>query len=230
MKRKLIGIEGTWAPYPWGLLGDVVNKVNKNWEIVSIDYPKRYGDPISYNRSVSEARNKGREAIKECQRKGQEYSIMGYSQGAQAAGDLAKEFGQDPLFLRGYLVADPSRSRRDRLIGPAVSGWGITGERETNWKVNQFAAQGDFICTNSNAFISNIAKYTYDMSAADPVAWVKSFRAAATTRLPGGDPVAGFRAISYYLTSQVHTKYATYIVEPGLSATQWIAKDLNRWK
>ena len=59
---------------------------------------------------------------------GTRIALLGYSQGADAAGDLASEIGTGRAAIRPgqvagvVLIADPRRSKRDNLIGPALSG------------------------------------------------------------------------------------------------------------
>ncbi len=224
--RKLFVVGGTWEFTPYGLQQDIVNRINKGWQAEWIPYPARYGDGEAYMISVDIGKRNLNDAIN---RWGGEYSITGYSQGAKIAGDISKERLTDGRFLRSYLIADPSRSPKDRLIGPKVGGKGISGEREVGWKANEFVAPGDFIGSNDNAFLYNVARYTYNMSSRDPVAWIKSFSNAAKEREAGGDVVAGFRTLADYLRTQVHTRYPSYVVQDGLTTTQWIAKDLNRW-
>ena len=46
-------------------------------------------------------------------------------------------------------------------------------------------------------------------------------------RKPNGDPIKGINTVIAYITSGVHTKYNSYIVEKNKSATQWIADYIN---
>src|SRR3546814_8978714 len=63
------------------------------------------------------------------------FAIVGYSQGADAAVDLAAEIGTGigmvpPTRVEGVgLLSDPRRSESDVLIGPAVGGNGASGPR-----------------------------------------------------------------------------------------------------
>jgi len=133
------------------------------------------------------------------------FGLVGFSQGAASAGDLATSIGQgngvippDKLIGVG-LVSDPNRNpATEKLIGPPVGGAGILGPRPTNFgadgdRIITFCASGDLICaTPPNAV--NLAN------------------------LP-----ATLALVQQYQTSGVHSSYGSYQVERGQSATQWLA-------
>lgn len=226
MKKVLI-VEGTWAPKPWGLLGDVVRRLNNDWLPIRIQYPEKYGDPVSYKKSTTIAEINLTNEIIFCQRDKIPYIILGYSQGAGVAGDVGRRFHEDPLLRGVILISDPKRSRRDRQVGPAVVGYGVSGEREIGSKARQIVAPGDFIADNDNPFLTNVASYTYEMGLSDVISWAKAIPKAIMDRKPNGDPIRGIRTVANYIASGVHTKYNTYLVEPNVTATQWVANYIN---
>lgn len=220
--RALV-IEGTWAKDPWGLLGDVVSNLDIPAE--RVEYPEQYGGAFSYNESIYIGKRALRRRVA---RINDHFVIVSYSQGAQIAGDVAVELKDDPRLVAVYLIADPKRSPRDTVIGHDPGGKGVFGSRPIGNKAKHFAAKHDFICANTNAFIYNVAKYTVEKKSLGRKEWFKSFRVAASHREAGGSAIKAIIEVKNYLKTQVHTKYDQYVVKDGLTATQWIAHDINR--
>ena len=86
------------------------------------------------------------------------FGIIGYSQGADAAGDLASEIGTGTSTIRPEKVAavgllsDPRRADSDALIGPRVPGDGAGGPRigGFGWisdRTVTFCDPGDLYCS-----------------------------------------------------------------------------------
>ncbi|WP_280269316.1 cutinase family protein [Nocardia wallacei] len=107
-------------------------------------------------------------------------ALLGYSQGADAAGDLANEIGTglgvvppSRVSLVG-LIADPRRSPADNLIGPPVPGAGAGGPRlgGFGWltpKTYTFCAPGDLYCAMPDGdFAGRIAGFFAQISNPDP--------------------------------------------------------------
>lgn len=218
----ILACEGTWAREPWGLLGDVVSKISVPVE--RINYPEQYGDAFSYNESVYIGKRALRRRLA---RTTEPYIIICYSQGAHIAGDVALEYRDDNNFKGIFLVADPKRSPRDRLIGPDPGGRGIFGSRPIGPKATHFAAPGDIITANRNAFISNVAWYTLEKKKFGRREWFKTFKAAKDQRLPGGKIWDAIKDVKLYLGTQAHTNYNSYQVNDGLTVPEWIARDIN---
>lgn len=134
-----------------------------------------------------------------------QFGLIGFSQGAASAGDLATTIGQGngPIpaatLLGVGLVSDPNRNPgTEKLIGPPVDGAGLAGPRPVNFgavgdRVVTFCAPGDLICATPPS-------------------------AANLANLP-----ATLALIGQYLQSGVHSSYGTYKVEGGQSATAWLA-------
>ncbi|TJZ80010.1 cutinase family protein [Rhodococcus oryzae] len=99
------------------------------------------------------------------------FGIIGYSQGADAAGDLAAEIGTGTSTIRPEKVAavgllsDPRRADSDVLIGPAVPGIGSGGPRigGFGWLSDRtvtFCAPGDLYCaTERTDFVTRLAGF-----------------------------------------------------------------------
>lgn len=134
-----------------------------------------------------------------------QFGLVGFSQGAASAGDLATTIGQGngripaAKLLGVGLVSDPNRDpATEKLIGPPVEGAGLAGPRPANFgalgdRVINFCAPGDLICATPPS-------------------------AANLANLP-----ATLALIGQYLQSGVHSSYGTYKVEGGQSATAWLA-------
>lgn len=135
---------------------------------------------------------------------GASFLVVGYSQGAAVAGDVATTIGQgggviSPDKLLGVgLISDPNRNpATEKLIGAPVVGAGLAGPRPKDFgavgdRVITFCAPGDLICATP-ASAANLAN------------------------LP-----ATLALIGQYLQSGVHTSYGTYQVAPGTSAMEWL--------
>lgn len=220
---KIIGCEGTWARDPWGLLGEVVALLDH--PVIRVNYPEQYGDAFSYNESVYIGKRALRKRLEKID---EPFVIICYSQGAHIAGDVALEHRDNPNFKAIYLIADPKRSIRDRVAGVKPEGHGVFGSRPIGPKAIHFAAKGDIITSNTNAFISNVAWYTLEKKKFGKREWIRTFGAARRQRLPGGKFWAAIKDVKFYLGTQVHTRYNSYIVEGGLTVPQWIALDIAK--
>lgn len=221
--KTLFVVEGTWSAKPYGLSYEVVRLLHSDWNVIPVDYPQSFGDPLSFIRSVATGERNLRRAIKKAE--GQ-YAILGYSQGALVAGNVAATL-KDPRFINVYLIADPARSKQDTLIGPPVLGEGIFGQRVVGPKAYQFAAAGDWIADNCNPALSNMASYAWHMSWSDPHGWIKSWRITARSRQHGGSITRALLTVLKSLRNGVHIRYDKHVVAGTMTVTQWIAHDLN---
>ncbi len=221
----LLVVEGTWAKEPWGLCGYVVNELSNKINVERIPYPGRFGDGISYSHSASLAAENLRRRIDTLK---EPYLLLAYSQGAGAAGDVAAEFHEDPNLIALYNIADPKRSPFDLVVGQKAPGCGIIGSRIIGTKAKQFASPFDFVTSNTNPFLSNVASYTLDRSRVKDLEWFKSFKKCSSSRMAGGSLRDAVKQVRAYMKTQAHTNYHMYEVEPGISATQWIANDINK--
>ncbi|MFD8248003.1 cutinase family protein [Nocardia sp. NPDC059691] len=107
-------------------------------------------------------------------------ALLGYSQGADAAGDLAAEIGTGlgvvpphRVVLVG-LISDPRRSPGDLLIGPPVPGAGAIGPRAGGFgwltaRTWTFCIAGDLYCAMPDGdFAGRIAGFFVQLSNPDP--------------------------------------------------------------
>lgn len=199
---------------PVGLLAGVAEQVSGHFKSqpgrVSnyfVPYLAQFNNPTPYFTSEQDGVRAASAAVaatvKRCP--AASFVLVGFSQGAASAGDLATAIGQGggvipaAKLLGGGLVADPNRDPvTEKLIGPPVVGAGLAGPRPKGFgavdgRVITFCAPGDLFCATP-AGAANLANL------------------AATLTLVG-----------QYLQSGVHSSYRTYQVAPGESATQWLA-------
>lgn len=172
-----------------------------------VPYLAQFGNPTPYPDSEQDGVKQATAAIaataKQCP--AASFALVGFSQGAASAGDLATTIGQgggvipaEKLIGVG-LVSDPNRNpSTEKLIGPAVDGAGLGGFRPKDFgavadRVVTFCAPGDLICATP-AGAANLAN------------------------LP-----ATLGLVGQYMQSGVHSAYGTYKVKAGQSATQWLA-------
>lgn len=178
------------------------------------------------------------------------FALVGYSQGADAAGDLAAEIGTglgvvspDRVVAVG-LLSDPRRAPTDALIGPDVPGAGAGGPRlgGFGWltpKVRTFCADGDLYCSVPNDDLAGrLAGLATQVSAQDPLqvgSYVMSLQAIMGEALfpgisgilaaPADDPAGEqwVRQVQEFLRSGAHQSYPHYVVDAhGTTATTWL--------
>ncbi|WP_040834269.1 cutinase family protein [Nocardia brevicatena] len=208
-----------------------------------------------YGRSKHEAIDGARALIADtAQRCGAtRYVLLGYSQGADAAGDLAAEIGTglgvvppQRVALVG-LVADPRRSPTDNLVGPAVPGAGAGGPRlgGFGWlgpRTYTFCAIGDLYCsTPAGDFAARIAGFFAQISNPDP-AQFDNYQQQAGVLLndvlsAGGlgllhDQLNGTayeerkKQIDDFIKSGIHQSYPSYQVGGGVTPLTWLRRQL----
>lgn len=178
------------------------------------------------------------------------FALLGYSQGADAAGDLAAEIGTglgvvspDRVSAVG-LIADPRRSPFDALVGPPVPGAGAAGVRlgGFGWlapRVRTFCAVGDLYCsTATDDFATRIAGFFAQISAPDPALLgryqsdmvsilndVMQSGGLGTLQYQMSDPAVEQRFREFF-ESAVHQSYPHYVVDDsGVTTMTW----LRRW-
>jgi hypothetical protein len=245
---------------PVGMLKGVVDKLDKSkWTAYSVPYISQYAGDYSYLESLRDGIAKTKRAIDQLPA-GASFVLLGYSQGATIAGDVARDIGlglydlKGKAFLGVYLISDPRQNSGD-LVGPAVPGYGITGERgslgSTHDRIYEFCAPGDLICSTdrSSNLIHLVVPYTTKFALRDPAAWVRGM--IDYIRDPKNDlrkmypdlfqGVTGWlrfknrlnvtiKSVKYYLDSKVHLRYGTYQVAPGVTTLEWIAAHMNGLK
>ncbi|WP_372440653.1 cutinase family protein [Nocardia acididurans] len=178
------------------------------------------------------------------------FALIGYSQGADAAGDLAAEIGTglgvvppDRIAAVG-LLSDPRRSPTDALIGPPVPGAGAGGARigGFGWisdRVRTFCADGDLYCSVPQTDLAGrFAGFLTQLSAPDPfqvVNYAVTLQSilsealipgvAAILAAPADNPAGEqwMTQVQEFLMSGAHQSYPHYAVDAnGTAATTWL--------
>ncbi|WP_067539379.1 cutinase family protein [Nocardia crassostreae] len=204
-----------------------------------------------YGASVREARNAARQLVADTAGQCPDalFALLGYSQGAQAAGDLEAEIGSgtgivEPNRVAAVtLVADPRRAPADILIGPGVVGEGIMGPRPAGFGLlsgatRTFCIAGDIYCaTESTDYLARIGGLIANNSAPSPNslnATLRDIGALAGELAAGGADIlqqqvgeqalqARAAEIDAFLKSGVHQSYSSYVVgSDGETTTDWL--------
>jgi hypothetical protein len=218
---KVFYVCGTWQS---GLrIFKEINELLPEIESTLIPSPAKYGDGMSYRQSVNIT---GGNIFEHCFLEEEPYVIVAYSQGAHAAGDYVHNF-PDENCKALFNVADPMRHSADIQVGHRVEGSGIMGERQIGHKARQIVAPGDFVAANTNPFISNVAKYTIDMSINDPITWAKSIPDAMKSHKSGGNWPKAAKDLASYLRTGVHVNYHDYEVYPRVKVPAYIAREIR---
>nr|WP_221333361.1 cutinase family protein [Nocardia transvalensis] len=209
-----------------------------------------------YGRSKQEAVTKARALVADAARSCPvtRIALLGYSQGADAAGDVAAEIGSgtgvvpaDRVALVG-LVADPRRSPADTLIGPPVLGAGAGGPRPGGFgwltpRTYTFCAAGDLYCAMPDGdFAGRIAGFVVELSNPDPGKIDRYHREGAdllgdaisagglgllSDQLGGAAYEERARQLDDFLKSGVHQSYPEYVVGPGaMTPFTWLRRKL----
>ncbi|WP_054813714.1 cutinase family protein [Nocardia arizonensis] len=208
-----------------------------------------------YGRSRQEAADKTRGLVGAMARQcpGTKIAMLGYSQGADAAGDVASEIGTglgvappNQIAMVG-LISDPKRSPTDNLIGPAVGGAGAGGPRlgGFGWVSPQtftFCAAGDLYCSMPDGdFAGRIAGLLAQLSNPDP-AKVGDYQRQATALLGDALAAGGLgllsdqlnnaayeqrrRQVDDFIKSGIHQSYPSYQVGGGATPISWLRRHL----
>ncbi|MFC4606195.1 cutinase family protein [Rhodococcus kronopolitis] len=182
-KLYVVAIPGTWetsaAPdqvHPHGMLGGVTDGLGD--ADIRTDYVTYAATAFPwegdvYADSKQQAHDNARGMLEAMQQRcaATQFGIIGYSQGADAAGDLASEIGTGISTIRPEKVAavgllsDPRRSATDALIGPWVPGDGAGGARVGGFgwisdRTVTFCAVGDLYCsTEDDDFVMRVAGF-----------------------------------------------------------------------
>ncbi|GGL07539.1 hypothetical protein GCM10011588_22510 [Nocardia jinanensis] len=209
-----------------------------------------------YGRSKNEAVAGARGLIADVARRcgNTRFALLGYSQGADAAGDLAVEIGTglgvvpaDRVGLVG-LIADPRRSPLDNLVGPPVPGAGAGGTRLTGfgWLSNRtytFCAVGDLYCSTPDGdFAARIAGFFAQVSNADPTQ-LGNYQTLGMQLLNDALAAGGLgllhdqlngsayeerkKQVDDFVKSGIHQSYPHYQVAGGATALSWLRRKLT---
>nr|WP_324193896.1 cutinase family protein [Nocardia blacklockiae] len=205
-----------------------------------------------YGRSKQEAVDNARGLVADMSRAcgATKIALIGYSQGADAAGDLAAQIGTglsvvppDRVAAVG-LLADPRRSPTDPTVGPPVAGAGAGGPRigGFGWltpRVRSICAVGDLYCsTPPDDFATRIAGFFAQLSAPD-LDLASRYQLEAQSIIDdlmaaGGIPMLQSQfsdpaneerqqELEEFYSSRVHQEYPSYVVDGGgTTATAWL--------
>ena len=222
---KVFFVCGTWQS-GLGLFKEISKGLREDVETVLIPSPAKYGDGMAYVESVAATE---KNIFNQLSEETEPYFLVAYSQGAHAAGNIVRDFGKRGLPNLGkyFGIADPMRSPRDFTAGPVVGGSGIMGAREVGRRCVNIVAPGDIVAANTNPFIRNAARYSTSVSVTNPKLWVKSLIPAAKAHEDGGSFRDAVKEIGSYLTTQVHIRYGSYEVEPGLTVPNYIIREVE---
>ncbi|MEU4415695.1 cutinase family protein [Nocardia salmonicida] len=254
----VVAIPGTWetghekAPGP-GMLAGVTNGLPRSTDVDYVTYAATafpwegdvYGN--SKKQAVDAARGLISEKLAACGNT--KAAIVGYSQGADAAGDLAAEIGtgispipQDRVAAVG-LISDPRRSPTDVQVGPFAPGAGAGGARPGGFgwlsdRTRTICAVDDLYCaTATDDFVTRFAGFLAQSSDANPAnLWRYQLEAGAiVTDLMshGGVPTLQSQLtdaanqkrakdLEQFYRSQAHTLYGSYSVGGGQTAITWM--------
>lgn len=173
-RGTVLVVEGTGIS---SLLESVTDHLDPDlWDCQLVDYPAEYGNVRSYAKSREIGTLNLLDAAARLD--GRPIAMLGYSQGAQIVGDLAKlvaESGADPLFdLRAVgLVADPMRPAGKSILDLGT-GYGIAGQRDivgdfpVFWAANPLDA---ITCATHDAMLRTVADLTEYMAIDDVLGW-----------------------------------------------------------
>ncbi|MBJ8346372.1 cutinase family protein [Antrihabitans sp. YC2-6] len=185
----VLAVPGTWEPsasggQQAGMLGPATSGLPANVRTDYVTYAATAfpWESEVYARSKKEAVDRGRGMVAAMagQCPATRVAIIGYSQGADAAGDLAAEIGTGigaiapNRVVAVALISDPRRAPADALVGTPVGGGGAGGPRIGGFGflspvVKTFCAPGDLYCsTASDDFVTRFAGYLAQTSDPNP--------------------------------------------------------------
>ncbi|MER7450547.1 cutinase family protein [Nocardia beijingensis] len=257
----VVAIPGTWEttdrpdgerPGP-GMLAGVTNGLPSSVRVDYVSYAATAfpWESEVYGASKREAVDNARGMIGAMARScgATKIALLGYSQGADAAGDLAAEIGTGlgvvpPQRIAAVgLISDPRRSPTDALVGPPVGGAGAGGPRigGFGWVTPQtrtICAVGDLYCaTASDDFVTRFAGFLAQTSHPDPAyLWRYQLEMGAImgdlmsnggitllqSQLSESANQERARLLDEFYRSQAHTAYGSYRVGDGATALSWM--------
>ncbi|MFX0577471.1 cutinase family protein [Nocardia nepalensis] len=254
----VVAIPGTWetsdANPSEGMLGSVTDNLPRNTRTDYVTYAATAfpWETDVYGRSKRQAIDNARGLVlamaQQCG--ATKIALIGYSQGADAAGDLAAEIGTGLSPIRPErivavgLISDPRRAPTDVLVGPPVDGAGAGGPRIGGFgfltpQTRTICAVGDLYCAAPPTdFAARFAGFLAQASDPDPAqlwryqqeafAIINDLMAAGVVPLVQhqlADPEMKERKQEFerFYNSFVHQNYPAYVVDSsGATATSWM--------
>ncbi|MDO3647509.1 cutinase family protein [Nocardia mangyaensis] len=254
----VVAIPGTWEtghdkpPGP-GMLSGVTRGLPRNTQVDYVTYAATafpwegdvYGS--SKKQAVNAARGLISDKLAACGNT--RAALVGYSQGADAAGDLAAEIGTgiskipaDRVAAVG-LISDPRRSPTDVQVGPIAPGAGGGGARPGGFgwlsdRTRTICAVDDLYCaTATDDFVTRFAGFLAQSSDANPAnLWryqIEAGQIMTDLMAHGGVPTLQAQLsetanqqrakdLERFYRSQAHTLYGSYQVGGGKTAITWM--------
>lgn len=254
----VVAIPGTWEtghekkPQP-GMLARVTNNLPSSAKVDYVTYAATafpwegdvYG--ASKHEAVTNARGMITNMIERCD--ATRVALVGYSQGADAAGDLAAEIGTGlgpiaPDRIAGVgLISDPRRSPTDVQVGPPAPGAGAGGPRVGGFgwvsdRTRTVCIPEDLYCaTAQDDFITRFAGFLAQSSDANPAnIWRYQLEVAAIVsdlvshgglptlqaQLSEGANEQRVKDLETFYRSESHHSYGSYNVGGGQTALSWM--------
>ncbi|MGS2807832.1 cutinase family protein [Nocardia sp. MW-W600-9] len=254
----VVAIPGTWetghdkAPGP-GMLSGVTNGLPRNTDVDYVTYAATAfpweGDVYGQSKKQAVDAARGLITAKLAACGDTDIALVGYSQGADAAGDLAAEIGTGvspvaPGKVKAVgLISDPRRSPTDVQVGPFAAGAGAGGARPGGFgwisdRVRTICAVDDLYCaTATDDFVTRFAGFLAQSSDANPAnLWRYQIEAGAIVNdlmAHGGVPTLQAQLsdaanqqrakdLERFYRSQAHTLYGSYPVGGGQTAITWM--------
>ncbi|MEV6771870.1 cutinase family protein [Nocardia sp. NPDC051030] len=256
----VVAVPGTWETSESGPAGEdsgLLNTVTAGLPTtVRVDYVNYAATAFPwegevYGQSKAEAIGNARAMVADMANScaSTRIALLGYSQGADAAGDLAAEIGSRTSVVAPErmaavgLISDPRRSPGDMLVGAPVAGAGASGPRPGGFgalasKVRTFCAEGDLYCaTPPEDFVTRFAGFVAQLSDPNPLntlnIQLEAEAIVGDLLAAGGLPAlqnqftaaaneTRISQLEQFYRSQVHASYASYPVADGQTATSWL--------
>ncbi|MGW0178559.1 cutinase family protein [Nocardia sp. NPDC003345] len=254
----VVAIPGTWEtghdkrPSP-GMLAEVTDGLPRSAKVDYVTYAATafpwegdvYG--ASKNEAVTNARGMISAMAERCG--ATNIAIIGYSQGADAAGDLAAEIGTGlgairPERISGVgLISDPRRAPADIQVGPAAPGAGAGGPRVGGfgWLSDRTrtvcipddlycaTAQDDFVtrfagflAQSSDPSPANIWRYQMEVGAIVSDLMSQGGLPTLQAQLSDGANEQRVKDLETFYRSESHVSYGSYRVGNGQTALSWM--------
>lgn len=254
----VVAIPGTWetghdkTPQP-GMLSGVTRGLPGSVDVDYVTYAATAfpweGDVYGASKKEATDNARGLALAMATRCAGTNIALVGYSQGADAAGDLAAEIGTGvspirPERIAGVgLISDPRRSPTDVQVGPVAGGAGAGGPRVGGFgwvsdRTRTICAVDDLYCaTATDDFVTRFAGFLAQSSDANPAnIWRYQLEAGAIMNdlmAHGGVPMLQSQLtesaneqrakdLERFYRSESHTLYGSYSVGGGQTAISWM--------
>ncbi|MCM6776923.1 cutinase family protein [Nocardia sp. CDC159] len=260
-KLYVVAIPGTWETgehrpedmHGPGMLAGVTRGLPRSTEVDYVDYAATAfpweGDVYGASKKQAIDNARGLIGAMAARCGATHIALVGYSQGADAAGDLAAEIGTGlgvvpPDRVAGVgLISDPRRSPLDVQVGPAVGGAGAGGPRPGGFgflsdRVRTICAAGDLYCaTDDQDYVTRFAGFLAQASGATAAnLWRYQLEAGSIIgdlMAHGGIPTLQaqltddanqqrVKQLEQFYGSGTHTSYGNYYVGGGQTAISWM--------